>query len=65
MYNVKVSLCKISKVNEFWLERYLNIYLKVGNPRTKILIVLGIFTQSKKGRVHFFVSAKVGQTFFT
>ena len=31
------------------------IYIKVGNPRTKKLIVLGILTQSKKGRVHFFV----------
>ena len=32
------------------------IYIKVGNPRTKKLIVLGILTQSKKGRVHFFIS---------
>ena len=32
------------------------IYIKVGNPRTKKLIVLGILTQSKKGRVRFFVS---------
>ena len=31
------------------------IYIKVGNPRTKKLIVLGILTQSKKGCVHFFV----------
>ena len=31
------------------------IYIKVGNPRTKKLIVLGILTQSKKGRVRFFV----------
>ena len=31
------------------------IYIKVGNPRAKKLIVLGILTQSKKGRVHFLV----------
>ena len=34
----------------------IQIYIKVGNPRTKKLIVLGILTQSKKRRVHFLVS---------
>ena len=52
-------MCKISKPNESPSQRYAGdrqiIYIKVGNPRTKNSIVLGILTQSKKGRVHFFV----------
>ena len=34
LYYVKVSLCKISKTNEFWLARYLNIY-KSGRSKNK------------------------------
>ena len=34
MYYVKVSLCKISKANEFWLARYFNTY-KSGRSKNK------------------------------
>ena len=34
MYYVEVSLCKISKANEFWLARYFNIY-KSGQSKNK------------------------------
>ena len=33
-YYDKVSMCKISKANEFWLARYLNIY-KSGQSKNK------------------------------
>ena len=55
MYYVEVSLCKISKANEFWLARYFNIHKSVGDPRTKKLIVLGILTLSISDLVGLFV----------
>ena len=36
LYYVKVSLCKISKANEFWLARYLNIYKSEQSKNKKI-----------------------------
>ena len=48
-------LCvKFQRLTSFGWQDIL-IYIKVGDPRTKKLIVLGILTQSKKGRVRFFV----------
>ena len=59
LYYDKLPMCKISKPYESPSQRYpcdgQIIYIKVGNPRTKKLIVLEILTQSKKGRVRFFV----------
>ena len=45
---------KFQRITSFSLKDIL-IYIKVGNPRTNKLIVLGILTQSKKGCVRFFV----------
>ena len=51
---VRYLCVKFQRLTSFgWQDIW--IYIKVGNPRTKKLIVLGILTQSKKGRVHFFV----------
>ena len=48
-------MCKISKANEFWLARCFNIYIKVGDPRTKKLIVFGILILSFQDFGGFFV----------